>query len=147
MDKLKGAAELKTPLPLIDLTPKKFSSKKKKTRKVTNAVVAEKKDGTMFTDSLEAANVKVGGNGVTNGIVARQVTVVQQNNTRLFNTVPGKSLLNAAKDSQVELPHSCVMGGCGACKVKLISGEVVLTTPHCLDSAMTDVKIEVSDTI
>jgi ferredoxin len=161
IDELKGASDLIKPLPLLDLKPRKFSTKKKKVRKITNTTVAQENDGTMFTDSLEAANDSVGGSSTDSSVVARQITVIQSGEVKNFKSIPGKSLLNAAKDSEVNLPHSCVMGGCGACKVKLISGEVVLTTPHCLDSAemengvmlacrataMTDIKIEISETI
>tara|TARA_R100000234_G_C5001363_1_gene180470 strand:+ start:920 stop:2923 length:2004 start_codon:yes stop_codon:yes gene_type:complete len=161
IDKLKGAPEPIKALPLVDMKPRKFSTKKKKVRKITNTTAAQENDGTMFTDSLEAANDSVGSSGTDSNVVARQITVIQSGEVKNFKSIPGKSLLNAAKDSEVNLPHSCVMGGCGACKVKLISGEVVLTTPHCLDSAemehgvmlacrataMTDIKIEISETI
>ena len=53
------------------------------------------------------------------------------------------------------------MGGCGSCKVQLVSGEVLLASPHCLDSAelddgeilacrsvaLTDIKFNIRDVI
>ena len=33
------------------------------------------------------------------------------------------------------MPFSCAMGGCGACRVKLVSGEVVMDEPNCLSAA------------
>jgi len=45
---------------------------------------------------------------------------------------PGQTLLQAANDAGVALPFSCTMGGCGACKVRLKSGSVVMSEPNCL---------------
>ena len=53
------------------------------------------------------------------------------------------------------------MGGCGECKVKLVSGKILLASPHCLDAgelsdgiiltcrsiAKTDLEIEVREGI
>lgn len=44
---------------------------------------------------------------------------------------PGQTLLAAAQAAGVELPFSCTMGGCGACKVK-VRGNVVQSEPNCL---------------
>ena len=74
-------------------------------------------------------------------------------------TIPGKTLLDAAREGKVDLPFSCKMGGCGSCKVQMVKGEVVLAGPHCLDDsevsdgvaltcrcvAQTDLKIKVSE--
>ncbi|HME71485.1 MAG TPA: ferredoxin--NADP reductase [Myxococcota bacterium] len=45
---------------------------------------------------------------------------------------PGQTLLQAANHAGVALPFSCTMGGCGACKVRLKSGSVVMSEPNCL---------------
>jgi ferredoxin-NADP reductase len=45
---------------------------------------------------------------------------------------PGQTILQAGLDAGVDLPYSCTMGGCGACKVKLSSGSVVASEPNCL---------------
>ena len=76
-------------------------------------------------------------------------------------TVPGKTILEAAQTANVELPFSCVMGGCGSCKVQLINGEIIIADPHCLDGAeladgeflacrsiaLTDLKFKINDAI
>src|SRR5690606_29314364 len=37
---------------------------------------------------------------------------------------PGQTLLEAGLAAGADLPFSCAMGGCGACKVRLVSGAV-----------------------
>jgi ferredoxin-NADP reductase len=44
----------------------------------------------------------------------------------------GQTLLQAGLDAGIDLPFSCTMGGCGACKVKKQSGAVVMSEPNCL---------------
>jgi ring-1,2-phenylacetyl-CoA epoxidase subunit PaaE len=45
---------------------------------------------------------------------------------------PGQTVLEAALAAGVALPFSCAMGGCGACKAKLVSGSVHADEPNCL---------------
>ncbi len=45
---------------------------------------------------------------------------------------PGQSILQAGIDAGIDLPHSCTMGGCGACRVRKSSGNVVASEPNCL---------------
>lgn len=45
---------------------------------------------------------------------------------------PGQTILQAGIDAGLELPHSCTMGGCGACRVRKSSGDVVASEPNCL---------------
>lgn len=52
--------------------------------------------------------------------------------TWTFTAQPGKTLLESAVAAGVSLPWSCGMGGCGACKVRRVSGDVVLQEPSCL---------------
>ncbi|HEU4410964.1 MAG TPA: ferredoxin--NADP reductase [Polyangiaceae bacterium] len=48
---------------------------------------------------------------------------------------PGQTLLEAATAAGVAMDFSCTMGGCGACAVRLVRGEVVLDEPNCLSEA------------
>lgn len=48
---------------------------------------------------------------------------------------PGQTILEAATGAGIELPFSCTMGGCGACKVKKSAGTVVTGEPNCLTDA------------
>lgn len=71
---------------------------------------------------------------------------------------PGQTILEAASRRGVPLNHSCTMGGCGACRLVLRSGEVDLAEPNCLtdqeraegvvlacvSAPVTDVELEVA---
>lgn len=46
---------------------------------------------------------------------------------------PGATVLEAGLEASVPLGYSCGMGGCGACRVKLLAGEVSMLAPNCLD--------------
>lgn len=46
----------------------------------------------------------------------------------------GQTLLEAGLAAGVKMPFSCGMGGCGACKCKLVSGEVAAEEPNCLSA-------------
>jgi ring-1,2-phenylacetyl-CoA epoxidase subunit PaaE len=45
---------------------------------------------------------------------------------------PGQTILQAGLEAGVNLPFSCTMGGCGACKVRVSSGRSVMSEPNCL---------------
>ncbi len=44
----------------------------------------------------------------------------------------GQTILQAGLDAGLDLPSSCTMGGCGACKVHRLDGTVVMSEPNCL---------------
>lgn len=46
----------------------------------------------------------------------------------------GQTLLEAGLAAGLSLPFSCAMGGCGACRLKLVSGSVVAEEPNCLSA-------------
>jgi CDP-4-dehydro-6-deoxyglucose reductase, E3 len=41
-----------------------------------------------------------------------------------FSAAPDQSVLDAALDAGLNLPHSCKSGACGACRARLLAGEV-----------------------
>lgn len=41
-----------------------------------------------------------------------------------FNVTPEQSLLDAALDASLNLPHSCKGGNCGSCRARLLQGEI-----------------------
>lgn len=51
---------------------------------------------------------------------------------RTLFAMPGQTILDAALDAGINLPHSCQMGGCGHCKTTIISGDIVMNEPNCL---------------
>lgn len=48
---------------------------------------------------------------------------------------PGETLLEAAWRAGVLVGSSCTMGGCGACKVRVLDGELAMPEASCLTSA------------
>lgn len=44
----------------------------------------------------------------------------------------GRTILQAGLDAGLDLPSSCTMGGCGACKLQKTAGTVVMSEPNCL---------------
>lgn len=46
-----------------------------------------------------------------------------------------QTLLDAGLAAGFPMPYSCAMGGCGACKVRVIAGETVMEEPNCLGPA------------
>ena len=52
--------------------------------------------------------------------------------TKNVMAAPGQTLLEAGLAASLPMPFSCTMGGCGACKVKLLSGDVASEEPNCL---------------
>lgn len=46
-----------------------------------------------------------------------------------------QTLLDAGLAAGVEMPYSCTMGGCGACRVKLVEGAVDMDEPNCLSAS------------
>jgi ring-1,2-phenylacetyl-CoA epoxidase subunit PaaE len=51
---------------------------------------------------------------------------------------PGQTLLETGLAAGLDMPFSCAMGGCGACKVKLVDGEVDMEEPNCLTTQERD---------
>jgi ring-1,2-phenylacetyl-CoA epoxidase subunit PaaE len=62
------------------------------------------------------------------------VTLRTRAGVRELQVQPEQTVLEAALARGVELPFSCQMGGCGACRVKG-SGELVMDEPNCLSDA------------
>ncbi|MDI1484089.1 ferredoxin--NADP reductase [Polyangium sp. y55x31] len=52
--------------------------------------------------------------------------------TKIVSAAPGQTLLEAGLGASLPMPFSCTMGGCGVCKVKLLSGNVTSEEPNCL---------------
>ena len=54
----------------------------------------------------------------------RRVIITLANSSRSFNAAAEQSLLDAARDAALNLPHSCRGGNCGACKARLLRGDI-----------------------
>jgi ring-1,2-phenylacetyl-CoA epoxidase subunit PaaE len=62
----------------------------------------------------------------------RAATVTFAASGRRVTARAGQTLLQAGLEAGLDLPSSCTMGGCGACKVHKRSGSVVMSEPNCL---------------
>jgi len=49
-----------------------------------------------------------------------------------------ETILEAAIAAGLDVDYSCQVGGCGACRLRLISGEVEMQEPNCLDQSERD---------
>jgi CDP-4-dehydro-6-deoxyglucose reductase len=54
----------------------------------------------------------------------RRVIITLANSSRSFDAAADQSLLDAARQAALNLPHSCRGGNCGACKARLLRGEI-----------------------
>lgn len=63
---------------------------------------------------------------------ARRITIVSGETTVRTTALSGATLLEAGLAASASMPFSCGVGGCGACRVRLVDGEVDLDEPHCL---------------
>ena len=63
---------------------------------------------------------------------ARAIAVRVGRRVQLTTALPGATLLEAGLAAGIDMPFSCAVGGCGACRVKLTSGDVDLDEPNCL---------------
>jgi CDP-4-dehydro-6-deoxyglucose reductase, E3 len=52
------------------------------------------------------------------------VRITLANSSRTFSAHSDETLLDAALDAKLNLPHSCKSGNCGACRARLLRGEV-----------------------
>lgn len=51
---------------------------------------------------------------------------------------PNQSILQAGLEAGLDLDFSCTVGGCAACALQLVDGEVVYDRPNCLSQAERD---------
>jgi len=63
------------------------------------------------------------------------ITIRRRGTLRTFLQQPGETILEAATRTGAELPSSCQLGGCGACRCRAVSGDVVVDEPSCLTDA------------
>lgn len=64
---------------------------------------------------------------------AQEVGVLISGKKKSIYVRPGQTILEAGLDDGLEMPNSCTVGGCGTCRVKLVSGQVSMAEPNCLD--------------
>lgn len=66
---------------------------------------------------------------------ARPVAIRVKGRMHRTTALPGATVLEAGLAAGAPMPFSCAVGGCGACKVKLLDGNVEVEEPNCLSDA------------
>ncbi len=61
-------------------------------------------------------------------------TIVFRRSGQQVEQQPGQSILEAALANDIALDFSCTVGGCAACKVKVLRGRIALDEPNCLSA-------------
>lgn len=82
---------------------------------------------------LEERFVSLATERLTAADIAPAPATIRAGSAEVTTLVPrGASILDAGLRAGAAMPFSCTMGGCGACRVRLVSGDVVLDAPNCL---------------
>ena len=63
---------------------------------------------------------------------ARPIAIRVKGRVHRTTALPGATVLEAGLAAGAPMPFSCAVGGCGACKVKLVDGRVEVEEPNCL---------------
>jgi len=103
------------------------------------------------TPMMEAAHEALGALGVDTNRIAEErftrpeersgsvgsnkterVLIVEAGRDHGIQVEPGQTILEAALAAGIDMPFSCAMGGCGACRVHLADGEIQMEEPNCL---------------
>lgn len=64
-----------------------------------------------------------------------QLELVQDGKVKPFEVKQGEHVLAAARRAGLDLPSGCEMGACGACRVKLHEGDILIPDDACLSDA------------
>jgi ferredoxin-NADP reductase len=64
-----------------------------------------------------------------------RVVVARAGHEHGVQVEPGQTILEAGLAAGIDMPFSCAMGGCGACRVRLTDGNVQMEEPNCLSRA------------
>ena len=73
--------------------------------------------------------------GVRGSNKTERVVVSRAGYEQGIQVAPGQTILEAGLAAGIDMPFSCAMGGCGACRVRLTNGEVAMEEPNCLSRA------------
>ena len=71
----------------------------------------------------------------TTRIPAHAAEITFARSGRRITARAGQTILQAGLDAGLDLPSSCTMGGCGACKLHKTEGTVVMSEPNCLSDS------------
>lgn len=60
------------------------------------------------------------------------LTILDAGNRTTCVQATEQHVLHAALEAGANMPFSCALGGCGSCKVRLVSGDYEMDEPNCL---------------
>lgn len=89
-----------------------------------------------FTTSLDSKEETT--NEASDEIVAREVTIIYDDEEFKYTVEPGESILEKGLDEDIDLPFSCQSGLCTACRGKCTSGKVKMDEDEGLSEAEID---------
>jgi ferredoxin-NADP reductase len=93
-------------------------------------VVAARFPGiTILEEKFSAAPEHIGDGPSTS------LELFQDGEVKPFEVRPGEHVLAAARRAGYDLPSGCEMGACGACRVKLIDGDIQIPEDACLSDS------------
>ncbi len=52
------------------------------------------------------------------------IEIIHNGETQTFSAIETQTILEAAKDANIELPSSCLSGVCTTCAAKIVTGEI-----------------------
>ncbi len=73
--------------------------------------------------------------GVRGSLKTERVVISRAGKEQGVQVEPGQTILEAGLAGGIDMPFSCAMGGCGACRVRLTGGDVEMEEPNCLSRA------------
>lgn len=65
----------------------------------------------------------------------QRITFLHGGHERQVVASPDQTLLEAGLAAGIAMPFSCAMGGCAACRVRLVAGEIEAEEPNCLSAS------------
>ncbi len=89
-----------------------------------------------FTTSLDSKEEST--SEASDEIVAREVTIIYDDEEFKYTVEPGESILEKGLDEDIDLPFSCQSGLCTACRGKCTSGKVKMDEDEGLSEAEID---------
>lgn len=70
--------------------------------------------------------------GAAVGSTAEVAWVYYRSSEVALRLAEGQTVLEAGLEADLAMEFSCQMGGCGACMIRVLQGEVVMEEPNCL---------------
>merc|ERR1712146_682483 len=86
----------------------------------------------IYQESFSAFNTTTA--SINEGVA--RVTIIKENGSEQITIPKNQLVLNAILNAGIELPYSCKEAMCGTCRVKLVSGNLVMNENYALTDEM-----------